>query len=411
MGKNQYGSYVVIGVIAAAVCLFVMKIDSIAAGILLAADAASPLFLGCVIAYVLNILLKRLERFYFPKTKNKTLIKTRRPVCIALSFVVLAVILALVAALVVPELLSSVRLIADEVPSTIEEIRLWGIAHSDQMPAIQEYLVGLDVDWQAMMKKAMDILAAGAGGLLSSVVTVFSKIFGTATKLLIGSIFAIYLLSAKETLCGQADRFLRAYMKPGTRRRILYVAETLHDTFTNFIVGQCMEAVIIGTLCALGMTILRMPYAVMTGAVVGVTALIPVVGAYIGAVVGAFMVFTVNPLQAVGFVVFLVILQQLEGNLIYPRVVGSSIGLPGLWVLAAVTVGGGVLGVTGMLLGVPLAASAYRLLGADVRARLTDVSYKEKDRKARKESNGRKQGSAGRKLPRQKPQTAEKTGE
>lgn len=411
MGKHQYGSYVVIGVIAAAVCLFVMKIDSIAAGILLAADAASPLFLGCVIAYVLNILLKRLERFYFPKTKNKTLTKTRRPVCIALSFVVLAVILALVAALVVPELLSSVRLIADEVPATIEEIRLWGIVHSDQMPAIQEYLVGLDVDWQAMMRKAMDILAAGAGGLLSSVVTVFSRIFGTATKLLIGSIFAIYLLSAKETLCGQADRFLRAYMKPGMRQRILYVAETLHETFTNFIVGQCMEAVIIGTLCALGMTILRMPYAVMTGAVVGVTALIPVVGAYIGAAVGAFMVFTVNPLQAVGFVAFLVILQQLEGNLIYPRVVGSSIGLPGLWVLAAVTVGGGVLGVAGMLLGVPLAASAYRLLGADVRARLTDVSYKEKDRKTRKESNGRKQGSAGRKLPRQKPQTAEKTGE
>ena len=142
-------------------------------------------------------------------------------------------------------------------------------------------------------------------------------------------------------------------------------------TFSSFIVGQCMEAVIIGSLCAVGMLVLKMPYAVMTGTVVGVTALIPVVGAYIGAVVGAFMVFTVNPLQAVIFTVFLLILQQLEGNLIYPKVVGSSIGLPGMWVLAAVTVGGGVFGIGGMLLGVPLAASAYKLLEADVQMRIS----------------------------------------
>ena len=163
---------------------------------------------------------------------------------------------------------------------------------------------------------------------------------------------------------------MKVYLKPETRRRILYVSGTFHKTFTNFIVGQVMEAVIIGTLCALGMAILRMPYAVMTGTVVGVTALIPVVGAYVGAAVGAVMVFTVNPLQAVFFVIFLVVLQQLEGNLIYPRVVGGSIGLPGLWVLAAVTIGGGVLGIGGMLIGVPLTASVYRLVENDVRDRL-----------------------------------------
>ena len=137
-----------------------------------------------------------------------------------------------------------------------------------------------------------------------------------------------------------------------------------------------MEAVIIGLLCTLGMSLLRIPYALMTGAVVGATALIPVVGAYIGAAVGAFMVFTVNPLQALLFLVFLVVLQQLEGNLIYPKVVGSSIGLPGLWVLAAVTVGGGVMGIAGMLIGVPLAASVYKLAGAAVAHRLGEKTIK-----------------------------------
>lgn len=370
MGKNLFGSCCVIGAVAAAVCLFVMKVDVLVSAAALAASAASPLVLGCVIAYVLNILLKKLERVYFPHTKNTAVVKSRRPVCILLSFLALFLILTLVTNLVVPELLSSLSLMADEIPPAVESLRRWAIGSSEELPMLQEALKRADVDWQSMIKKTLDILAVGAGGIFNSVLSAFSRVFGTATRLLIGTIFAVYLLSAKEKLCSQADRILRAYVKPGLRERIYYVLGTLHETFTSFIVGQCVEAVIIGTLCALGMALLRIPYALMTGAVVGVTALIPVVGAYIGAAVGAFMVFTVEPLQAVLFVVILVLLQQIEGNLIYPRVVGSSIGLPGLWVLAAVTVGGGIWGVMGMLLGVPLAAAFYRLFGEAVRERL-----------------------------------------
>ncbi len=370
MGKNRYGTYCVIGVIAAAVCLFVRKADQIARGVSLIFSAAAPLFLGCIIAYVLNILLKRLEKLYFPRTNQAVLVKSRRPVCILLSFVCLFLILAFIVNLVVPELLSSIRLITDEIPPAMESMRTWAIAHSDEIPAFQDSLKRMDIDWQNMAKKTVDFLVAGAGGIFSSVVSVVSRAFGTITKVLIGTIFSIYLLNAKERLCGQADKIMRAFLKPETRKKVRYVAGTFHEAFTSFIVGQCMEAVIIGCLCAMGMAAFRMPYAVMTGAVVGVTALIPVVGAYLGAAVGAFMVFTVNPLQAVFFVVFLVILQQLEGNLIYPKVVGASIGLPGLWVLAAVTIGGGVLGVGGMLLGVPLAAALYRLFGEAVNKRL-----------------------------------------
>ena len=370
MEKSNYKKYCVIGVIAAAVCLFVMKFESVVAAVTGVLSAAAPLLLGMVIAYILNILLKKIEKYYFPGSRNAAVVKSRRPVCIFLSFLALGLILFFVVKMVVPELVSSIRLITEEIPPAFEELRLWGVKNFEEVPELQETLANLDIDWKATIKKVLDILIAGAGGIFTSVVSVISSVMGAVSQLVIGMIFAIYLLSAKETLASQVDDCMRAYLKPGTRERILYVAGTFHKTFTNFIVGQAMEAVIIGALCALGMTVLRMPYAVMTGTVVGVTALIPVVGAYIGAAVGAFMGFTVNPLQAVFFVIFLVILQQLEGNLIYPKVVGGSIGLPGLWVLAAVTIGGGVMGIGGMLIGVPLTASVYRLLEKDVKERL-----------------------------------------
>ncbi len=339
MGKNYYKTYVGIGLTAAAVCLFLLKFDAVAAVVSVCLSAASPLFLGCVIAYVVNLLMKLLERFYFPGTKRGAVQKSRRPVCIVLSFALLFVLLFLLVKLVVPELLSSFRLITDEIPPFMEAIRLWAVDYSDELPALQTVLAEANINWQEAVKKTVDVLAAGAGGLFSSVLVMLTGLFGAAAKLLVGVIFAIYLLSSKERLSDQADRIMRAFLKPQARKKVLYVAGVVHETFSNFIVGQCAEAVVIGSLCTLGMVLLRLPYAVMTGVVVGVTALVPVVGAYLGAAVGAFMVFTVNPVQAVMFLAFLVLLQQLEGNLIYPRVVGSSIGLPGIWVLAAVTVG------------------------------------------------------------------------
>lgn len=159
---------------------------------------------------------------------------------------------------------------------------------------------------------------------------------------------------------------MNRYIKESVYSKMKYVLSVVNDCFHKYIVGQCTEAVILGTLCAIGMIILRIPYATMTGAVIAFTALIPVAGGYIGAAVGAFMILTVSPMKAIIFLVYIVILQQLEGNLIYPRVVGSSMGLPAIWVLAAVTIGGGVMGIAGMLIGVPLAATIYRLLREDL---------------------------------------------
>lgn len=372
MEKNLIKKYGIIGLITAAVCLFVKNVNVVLGVLQMFFAAASPLIFGIVVAYILNILLERIESIYFPKSKKTWVVKSRRPVSILLSFAALAVMAVLLVNLVVPELAMTIRLMAEEIPPMVEAVRLWAIENSSEIPAIQDSLRNLNIDWETTIRKVLEVLAAGAGGIFTSVISVVSSLFSAAATLLIGTIFAVYVLSAKETLMKQGNDIMKAYLRPEMRAKLLYIGKTFHETFSSFIVGQLMEAVIIGTLCALGMTILKMPYAVMTGTVVGVTALIPVVGAYIGAAVGAFMVFTVNPLQAVVFVIFLVILQQLEGNLIYPKVVGASIGLPGLWVLAAVTVGGGMFGIGGMLLGVPITAAFYKLLGNDVRKRIKE---------------------------------------
>ena len=332
--------------------------------------AASPLIIGCVMAYVLNILLVRLEKIYFPGSQKLIVQKSRRPVCIILSFVILFAIMLLVINVVLPEVTSSLTLIAQEIPRVWEECRAWMIMHADYIPVIQQYLEQAEFDWTVSLKKAFDAMASSAGDMLNSAVGIATSAFGIITKIVIGLIFALYLLFGKETLHAQGLKIMRAYLKPTQKEKVLYVLRTVHEAFSSFIVGQCMEAVILGVLCAIGMTILGLPYAVMTGTIIGVSALIPVVGAYIGGALGAFMIFTVNPAKMLIFLIFLVVLQQLEGNLIYPRVVGNSIGLPGLWVLAAVTIGGGVMGVTGMLIGVPLSAALYKLFANHVNQKL-----------------------------------------
>ena len=336
-------------------------------------SAASPLVWGCVIAYVLNILMKKIESLYFPHSTSVLVQKSRRLVSVLLAFVVLFIILLLIINIVLPEFVSSIELIAREIPVVWDEVRAWGIANADQLPAIQQMLEKMDLDWADSLKKMMNTLAIGAGGMFTSVVGLATSAVGKLVRFVIGLIFAIYLLFSKEKLHAQGMKIMEVYLKPQQKEKLLYVLRTVDESFTNFIVGQCMEAVILGVLCALGMTLLRLPYAVMTGTIIGVSALIPVAGAYIGGALGAFMIFTVDPLKALIFLVFLVILQQIEGNLIYPRVVGNSIGLPGLWVLAAVTVGGGVLGVSGMLLGVPLSAALYKIFADDVKRRAADM--------------------------------------
>ena len=239
------------------------------------------------------------------------------------------------------------------------------------------------IDWQSKIGDIAGIVTSGVGNVMNAVIGAVSSVFSALVTGLLALIFSIYLLLGRDTLQRQSKRLMQHYLPEKIYKRTLYVLGVLNNAFRRYISGQCIEAVILGTLCAVGMLLQRLPYAAMIGALVAFTALIPVAGAYIGAGVGAFMIAMVSPMQALIFLVFLVILQQLEGNLIYPKVVGSSLGLPGIWVLAAVVIGGGVLGVLGMLLGVPVAAAAYTLIKNDVAKK--DAAAAKKAKKAEKE--------------------------
>lgn len=331
-------------------------------------SAASALIVGCVIAYILNILMSFYEKHYFPKSQSKAVLKSKRVVCMLAAMLTLVAVVGLIIGLVLPELAACIRLLVAEIPLAIDALVEWMEENGILATVMTEDSIAslTSINWQEKMTELISVLAAGVGGVAQVAVGAVSATFSVIAQFVIGLIFAIYLLVGKETLGGQINRLMDHYLKAEWNEKIRYVVGVFNNSFHKFIVGQCIEAVVLGVLCIVGMTILRLPYAMMIGTLIGFTALIPVAGAYIGAGVGAFMILTVSPIQALIFLVFVLVLQQLEGNLIYPKVVGSSIGLPGVWVLAAVTIGGGIMGILGMLLGVPTVASVYQLIKNDL---------------------------------------------
>lgn len=326
--------------------------------------AAYPLILGFVIAYIVNILMSMYERYYFPGKKDKMIIKSRRPVCMAAAFVTVIALVCIIIGLVLPELAECIKLLFAKLPGSIEKFLMWMEGLDIVTEEIPFNITAAEIE--ETFQQVLTVLTSGVGNVMGTVVGTISSVFSGIVTALLSFIFAIYLLSGKERLKHQFKCVIARYTRDSWYKKITYVFSVMNECFHRYIVGQCTEAVILGLLCTCGMLFLRLPYATMIGALIAFTALIPVAGAYIGAGVGAFMILTVSPFKALIFLGFIVILQQLEGNIIYPRVVGSSMGLPAIWVLAAVTIGGGIMGVLGMLLGVPLAATAYRLLREDV---------------------------------------------
>ena len=323
----------------------------------------SPIVLGCILAFVLNIPMKALERVFFPHSTRPFMQKARRPLCFILSLLIIVLVLVLVIALVVPELVNALGLIAREAITAVNDLRTWAVNNSDRLAQIASMLPdSSQLNEEELAKRALQFASQGAAGLFGMV----SRVTSSVVNLSFGFIFAIYLVMGKETLARQATLVGTRYIGADFVQRAKHALAVAQGKFEAFIVGQCLEALILGVLCTIGMLILQLPYAPMIGALIASTSLIPIVGAYIGGGLAAFMIFSVNPMQAVVFLVFLVLLQQFEGNVIYPRTVGSAIALPGLWVTAAVTIGAGFAGIPGMLVGVPLAATIYVLLKEDV---------------------------------------------
>lgn len=326
--------------------------------------AAMPLIIGCAIAYVVNILMSSYERLYFPNSENRALTKSRKPVCLTLALLSMTAVIALIVGLVIPEFISCLTLVVAELPDSVKKVMDFLEKRDILPPSIPDLLAS--IDWKSRIGEIADMLTSGLGNVMGIVLTAVSAVFSGIVTAVIAIIFAIYLLLDRDKLKSQFNRIMKHYMKESWYKRSLYVLDIMNDCFRRYIIGQCTEAVILGVLCAIGMLILQLPYATMIGALIGLTALIPIAGGYIGAGIGAFMIFMISPVKALVFIIFMVLLQQFEGNLIYPRVVGSSMGLPAIWVLAAITIGGGLMGILGMLLGVPVAATLYRLLKNDL---------------------------------------------
>ncbi|APB35827.1 AI-2E family transporter [Heyndrickxia coagulans] len=371
MKLGLWAKYILLAVVA----VLVVKYFSTILGALGAVwHVAFPLVLGAAIAYVLNILMKKVERVYFPNAQNKFIRATRRGVSILFSFVVIFGIVSILVLIIVPQLIQAFTVLIDAIPRVYTKSLDYFQSNSGKYSSLGKFISSLQVDLDAVTKKLTASLSKVVTGILNSTFSIAGALTSGVMNLIIAIIFAIYILAAKEKLAVQADKVVRAFLKKQTADRLYYVLGVANRTFSSFIVGQCVEAVILGSLCTLGMFLFQFPYAAMVGAFISATALIPVVGAYLGAAFGAFMILTVDPMQAVFFLIFIVVLQQVEGNIIYPRVVGSSIGLPGLWVLAAVIIGGGLGGVVGMLFGVPVAATLYKLLSDQVQKRLQTPS-------------------------------------
>ncbi len=320
----------------------------------------TPLTIGFFMALILNVPMRFFESFMWPNAKKKFPQKIRRPVAFILSLVLILGILAGVLILVLPELVNALKMIASGAMNFINEM-----AKLNKTEAINQLPFGsllAKIDWSEIAKSAEKWIKEQSGTIVNGAMDTIVTLIGGVVDSVFAVIFSVYILFSKEKLKGQAKRLIRAWLPERGGNYLIHTADVANGVFRNFVAGQTIEAIILGTLCALGMVILRIPYAPMVSALVGVMSLIPVVGAFIGGGVGAFMIFTESPIKALVFVVFIIVLQQLEGNLIYPKVVGSQVQLPAIWVLSAVTVGGALAGPAGILLGIPLVSTAYILI-------------------------------------------------
>ncbi len=318
-----------------------------------------PFVLGGAMAFIIHAPMQFFERNLFTKRKyadKPWAVKLARPGSLLLSLAVVAGILMVVIFVVAPELGSTF-------------VSLGKQLFRDN-PDVVNWIENLDFNWDKMIQTGIEFLRSGAGNVLSSTFVVAKTVVSGLTNFFIGFVFACYILLQKEKLSAQIVKAFYAFLPRRTVVRVLKVCSLTNKVFKNFLTGQCVEAVILGTMFFVAMWLLRFPYALLVGILIAFTALIPIFGAFIGCIIGAFLILMVSPVKALLFVVLFLVLQQIEGNLIYPHVVGGSVGLPSIWVLMAVTVGGSLMGVIGMLIFIPITSVVYTLFREAVYVRL-----------------------------------------
>lgn len=332
------------------------------------AGLLSPFLIGGCIAFILNVLLKVWEEKVFRKAKISQ--KLKRMVSILLTLISVLFVLFIVIWLVVPQLISAGESIAVQIPAAWERAEAFINDNIEADTQIGLVMTQIGANGEKMIAELAGYLKNSSGHILSATVDVVSGTLGALVNLFMSLIFAIYILTQKEKLLGQVKQVMRAFLPEKAAGKIAKVCRLTEETFRKFITGQCLEAVILGSIFFVAISLFRMPYALPISVLISLLSLIPIFGTMIGCVVGTILILVVNPMQAIGFVVLFVIIQQVEGNLIYPHVVGNSVGLPSIWVFTAVLTGGKLFGIAGMLVFIPLCSVAYVLFRDEVKRRI-----------------------------------------
>lgn len=328
----------------------------------------SPFLLGGAIAFVLNVPMRAIERHL--RFRGRRSAALHRPLALMLTLVAVIAVLVLASSVIGPGIKDAVMSIAAQMPAAFERLQKQLGELEGYLPLLEEFLAGMDMDWKAISQKAIALAQSWGSSLLSSGGGLIGGVVSGVSTFVIALIFSFYILMQKEKLSRQGRQVLYALLPERGADRTLEILRLANRTFSSFLSGQCMEAVILGTMFVVAMTLFRLPYALLVGVLISLTALIPIVGAFIGCGVGALLIAVSDPWKALLFIILFLVLQQIEGNLIYPHVVGSSVGLPSIWVLAAVTLGGSLMGISGMLLFIPTCSVLYALFRDFVKTRL-----------------------------------------
>lgn len=377
MNFDKKGVKTILFLILCAVVLFwgFQNINDVTDGINSFISIISPFILGGAIAFIINVPMKKIEELIFKKSKMSQ--KGKRVIAYLITLILLILILALVMFVIIPEIAATIEKLVVQIPPAFNAAREYIEDLFDSNAQISEVIEKLNINFESLTKELITLLQNSASSLLNISFVVVGGLIGGTFSFIIGFVFSVYLLFQKEKMAGQCKRVIYALLSETKADRTVYIFKMANVTFSKFISGQCLEALILGVLFYIIMKIFAFPYALLISVLVGITALVPIIGPFIGCAVGAFLILIVNPLRALVFILVFLIVQQLEGNLIYPRVVGNSIGLPPVWVLVAVTVGGGLFGVGGMLIFIPLCSVIYALFKEMVANKLSEKKIAE----------------------------------
>lgn len=372
----------ILKIVVIAIVLFIalLNIQVVWGGIKYFIDIISPFIWGLAIAFVLNIFMTIYENKVFNSTKNKNTSKRvnqknkkktnslKRTASIILSIITIIAVITIILILIIPQFFEVIKNLISNIPNFLEDTKNFAIDITKRIPEVNNFIQSIQINTDTIKTSLMDI----SKNVLDITITQASNLISTIFNFIIAVVFAVYILANKEGLKVQAKKFIYARLDKEKADYVLKVSRLARDSFRSFLTGQAKEAIILGSLCALGMFVLGIPYAGPIGALTAITAFVPIVGAFISGFIGAVLIVAVDPIKAIIFLIFIVVLQQVEGNLIYPHVVGKNIGLPSIWVLVAITIGGSLFGIMGMIVGLPVVSIIYAIVSENTNKKLKE---------------------------------------